>query len=219
MDESSGHGADQTWSSADGLVLYALGLSYRSMTLTLLLLLFALLPLVLLFKLPLEPAAPAAALQGDRRRVLLRHHRNGIMAITLGLLRRRGRPAHEPGPHALPPGVVMAVIVGRRNPVAQRRTRARRSALRDGLMLWTAQWVHTGGNALPLFVLSFYHSSDGIGYYVFALSVSVQIITLLSWNLSHAFTPIFSRIQDEPDRLASAYMRSAGAVTGVAISG
>ena len=209
----------RTWSSADGLVLYALGLSYRSMTLTLLLLLFALLPLVLLFKLPLEPLL---RLQLRFKEIagayFLGTVGSGIMAVTLGLL-GVGAVALLMN-HVLMPllaGVVMAMIIGRRKPVPRGEREPTRPLLRDGLMLWTAQWVHTGGNALPLFVLSFHHSSDGIGYYVFALSVSVQIIALLSWNLSHAFTPIFSRIQDEPERLVSAYMRSAGAVTGITI--
>ena len=207
----------RTWSSAEGSVLYVLGFEYRSITLTVLLLLFSLLPLVLLFKLPLEPLL---RLQLRFKEIAAAYFlgtvTSGIFAIILGFL-GIGAVALLMNQIMLPliAAVIMAMLVGKRTRIPKSEREAARPLFRDSLMLWCAQWVHTGGNMFPLFMLSFFHPSEEIGYYVFALSVSVQIITLLSQNLGHAFTPIFSRIQDDPERLASAYMRSVGAITGL----
>jgi PST family polysaccharide transporter len=67
----------------------------------------------------------------------------------------------------------------------------------------------------PFLILGLFVASQEVGYMVFALGLSAQIIFLLSYNLAKALTPIFSNLQTDPERLASGYMRSTGAIAAV----
>jgi O-antigen/teichoic acid export membrane protein len=206
-------------SSGESSVLSSLGITHRSLTLTLLVSLFGLVPIIMMFRLPLESilrfrmkfgALAAASFAGT--------FGGGVIAVSLGFL-GSGSLALMVGPIAIPlvMTLVMIPLVGGipRVPTAEREPVY--SLLRDSVILWVAQWVHTAGLIAPIFVLRYCTSSEEVGYYYFAWLLTVQIIALFSHNLSQAFTPIFSTMQNHPERLASAYIRGANAVAALTI--
>ena len=77
--------------------------------------------------------------------------------------------------------------------------------------------MHTAGLLAPIFVLRYCTTSEEVGFYYFAWLLTVQVIALFSHNLSQAFTPIFSTMQNHPERLASAYLRGTNAVAALTI--
>lgn len=205
--------------SSAGSVLASLGLEHRSEPLTLLVILFALVPIIMTFRLPLEAvlrlqmrfgALAAANFSGTVG--------SGLLAITLGVL-GAGSLALMVGPIAIPlvMTLVMIPMVGRLPRVPHEEREPVGPLLRDAVTLWIAQWVHTAGLLAPMFVLRYCTSSEEVGYYYFAWLLTVQIIALFSYNLSQAFTPIFSTMQNHPERLASAYLRGANAVSALTI--
>ena len=93
----------------------------------------------------------------------------------------------------------------------------KRSIAADSAYLWGAQWIHTATLQAPYLILGFFVSSREVGYYFFAFLLSIQILVLLSQNLAGALTPIFSNLQEKPERLTSAFLRSVGAISGISI--
>ena len=87
--------------------------------------------------------------------------------------------------------------------------------LKDSCSLWLAQWVHSAGLLAPMLVLGYFASAEEVGFFYFATMLSIQLIALLSYNLGHTFTPIFSKLQESPERLAKAYIRSTSTVTAI----
>lgn len=89
--------------------------------------------------------------------------------------------------------------------------------VRDSSSLWIAQWIHTATIQGPNLILAYFVSSRDVGFFYFAFTLSVQIIAILSHNISHALMPIFSNLQGQTERLTSGFLRSAGAITGVSM--
>jgi O-antigen/teichoic acid export membrane protein len=206
-------------SSAESSVLTSLGITHRSETLTLLVVLFGMVPIIMMLRLPLESilrfrmkfGALAAANFGGTIG-------SGAIAVSLGFF-GAGSFALMVGPIAIPliMSLVMIPLVGGIPKVAVADREPIYPLLRDSAILWIAQWVHTAGLIAPIFVLRYCTSSEEVGYYYFAWLLTVQIIALFSHNLSQAFTPIFSTMQNHPERLASAYLRGANAIAALTI--
>ena len=209
----------RTSSSAESSVLTSLGVTHRSETLTLMVILFGLVPIIMMLRLPLESilrfrmkfGALAAANFGCTLG-------SGTVAVIIGFL-GAGSLALMVGPVAIPLALtlVMIPLVGGIPRVAVADREPVYPLLRDSITLWIAQWVHTAGLLAPIFVLRYCTSSEEVGYYYFAWLLTVQIIALFSYNLSQAFTPIFSTMQNHPKRLALAYIRGASAVAALTI--
>jgi O-antigen/teichoic acid export membrane protein len=207
----------RTWSTADGSALDALGFEFRSRPLTLLLILLAAVPLLGLLKLPLASvlrlrlkfaSIAAANFSGTIG--------GGVAAVTLAFL-GAGSVALLMSHLAVPliTALVMMVFVGT-IPWPRREEREPMAPLvRDASTLWLAQWVHSAGMLAPILILGWFTSAEEVGFFYFAIMLSTQVIALLAYNLSQSFTPIFSKLQDSPKRLATAYLRSTGAITAV----
>ncbi|MCH2143847.1 MAG: oligosaccharide flippase family protein [Phycisphaerales bacterium] len=217
IDETGAEIPIRTWSTAEGSALDALGFRFRSRPLTLLLLMLGVVPLIGLLKLPLAAllrlrlqfGAIAASNFGATIG-------GGFMAVTLAVL-GAGSVALLMSQIAVPliTALIMIPFVGKipRVPVEDREPV--KPLLKDSCTLWLAQWVHSAGLLTPMLLLGYFASTEDAGFFYFATMLSIQLIALLSYNLSQAFTPIFSKLQESPERLATAYLRSTSAITAV----
>lgn len=209
----------RSWSSREGAVLDTLGVEYHSIVLMILLLVLAIRPLLIAMRVPFAALMRLELRFGQLAGVNLVSNGSGhLSAITFALL--------GAGPLALvAPQIVFPILAAilmyflvRPVRTAPREQRERkRTIARDSAFLWGAQWIHTATLQTPYLILGFFVSSREVGYFYFAFLLSVQIILMLSNNVSSALTPIFSNLQDDKERLASAFIRSVGAMAGISI--
>jgi PST family polysaccharide transporter len=74
----------------------------------------------------------------------------------------------------------------------------------------SARWLRT--NSDPL-ILGVFAPASAVGVYFFAQSMVVQIIRVVTLNLSGVLLPALNRMADEPERQVAAFLRAARALT------
>ena len=79
----------------------------------------------------------------------------------------------------------------------------------DSYTLWTANWIHAVGLQTPTLILSLFLSSSEVGFYFWASTQASQMGQIMLGMTASVLTPIFSTLQEQPDRLAEAFMRTA----------
>jgi O-antigen/teichoic acid export membrane protein len=206
-------------STREGSVLDSLGVEYQSLPLIVLLLILAIRPLLIALRVPYAAVMRLKLRFGQIAGVNLIANGSGHMsAIALALL--GAGPIALMAPQIIYPilaAIFMYFLVRPLTTVPKKERERKRTIASDSAYLWGAQWIHTTTLQAPYLILGIFVSSLEVGYYYFAFLLSVQIILLLSHNVSAALTPIFSNLQGERDRLASAFLRSVGAISGISI--
>ena len=206
-------------SAVEGAVLDTLGIGYKSQPLLWLLALLALRPLLWALLLPY-----AAVLRLKLRFASIAKSNlvanTSSQAIAVGLAFIGGGGLALLIPHLVHPALlaVFFFLIARPLPSVPKKDREKMLPIAtDSASLWLAQWVHSATLQVPNLILAYFVSTREVGYFYFAFLLSVQIIAILSYNLSSALTPIFSNLQEQQERLISGFLRSVGAITGVTV--
>ena len=87
----------------------------------------------------------------------------------------------------------------------------------DSSLLWSAQWVHSIGLQAPILILSLFLSTSEVGFYVWASTQASQFVQVMYGLTNGVLTPIFSTLQNEPKRLAVAFLRTTRISAGVGV--
>ena len=87
----------------------------------------------------------------------------------------------------------------------------------DSSLLMSAQWVHSVGLMAPPLVMALFLSTSEIGLYFWASAMASQFVQIMYGLTTGVLTPIFSTLQNEPKRLASAFLRTARISAGVSV--
>ena len=87
----------------------------------------------------------------------------------------------------------------------------------DSILLWSAQWVHSVGLQAPILIMSLFLSTSEIGFYVWASTQASQFVQIMYGLTNGVLTPIFSTLQNEPRRLAAAFLRTTRTSAGVGV--
>jgi len=98
-------------------------------------------------------------------------------------------------------------------PLAKPRPATWPAYLAPGLVLMVGNFVANMAVQVPNFIVGTYLDEGRTGLYAWGYLVASQAIFLLVLNLRGLFTPLFSKLQSEPARLAEAVSKSAYAVT------
>ncbi len=95
-----------------------------------------------------------------------------------------------------------------------------RSLLGDGSLLLIGTFATTAVSQGDYIVLGLTHDAATVGVYFFAFNLSIQTITLATQSLMAALFPALSKLKDEPERQAAAFVRAlrALAFAGVPLS-
>lgn len=81
----------------------------------------------------------------------------------------------------------------------------------------SAQYIHTLIGNSPILVLGLLSTQLNTGFYTFSFYLAVQVVVVISYQLSMVLQPIFVKLAMEPVRQASAYLRVLRAVAVVAV--
>ena len=81
----------------------------------------------------------------------------------------------------------------------------------------SAQYVHTLIGNAPILVLGLISTQLNTGFYTFSFYLAVQVVVVISYQLSMVLQPIFVKLATDPVRQASAYLRVLRAVAAVAV--
>jgi teichuronic acid exporter len=84
-----------------------------------------------------------------------------------------------------------------------------------GLLLMVGNFVGVMAIQMPNFIIGSLMDARGTGLYAWGYLVASQAIFLLVLNLRGLFTPLFSKLKSEPERLAKATAQAAYAITAV----
>ena len=88
-----------------------------------------------------------------------------------------------------------------------------RSLFLDSIMLMGNGLLQILGRQAGTFILGVFHSTTIVGYYFFAMSLTIQIILPLTATTGSVFLPILSRISDQRDRYHAAFRKILGCYT------
>ena len=87
----------------------------------------------------------------------------------------------------------------------------------DSILLWSAQWVHSVGLQAPIVIMGLFLSTSEVGFYVWASTQASQFVQIMYGLTTGVLTPIFSTLQNEPRRLAAAFLRTTRISAGVGV--
>ena len=87
----------------------------------------------------------------------------------------------------------------------------------DSTLLLSAQWVHSVGLQAPILILGLFLSMSEVGFYVWASTQASQFVQIMYGLTNGVLTPIFSTLQNEPRRLAGAFLRTTRISAGVGV--
>lgn len=87
----------------------------------------------------------------------------------------------------------------------------------DSILVVSAQWVHSVGLMAPPLVMALFLSTSEIGFYYWASTMASQFVQIMYGLTTGVLTPIFSTLQNEPKRLAGAFLRTTRISAGVSV--
>ena len=208
-----------THSATSGSILDSFGMSYVSIPLMIML---GLLTLRLLFEaigVPYRSWLRKEMMFGSLAIMTFSTSLIGqIMAITIAAM--TGSPVALLMTIVIPPilQAVVAYFLVRPLPIcvpAEREPMKRIAS--DSILLWSAQWVHTVGTQAPVAIMGLFLSTSEVGFYFWASTQASQFVQFMYGLTTGVLTPIFSTLQNEPKRLADAFLRTARISVGVGV--
>ena len=81
----------------------------------------------------------------------------------------------------------------------------------------SAQYIHTLIGNAPILVLGLLSTQLNTGFYTFSYYLAVQVVVVISYQLSTVLQPIFVKLAKDPERQAGAYLRVLQAIAAVAV--
>ena len=229
FDEAAGHltiGSGEprpiaitTDSTTAGSILDSFGMSYLS---TPLMIMLSLLTLRLIFEaigVPYRAWMRKEMMFGSLAIMIFSTSLIGqIMAIVIAAM--TGSPIALLMTILIPPilQAIVAYFLVRPLPVCSHREREPMKRITsDSFLLWSAQWVHSVGLQAPIVIMGLFLSTSEVGFYVWASTQASQFVQIMYGLTTGVLTPIFSTLQNEPRRLAAAFLRTTRISAGVGV--